>query len=491
MRKWWPLVAVCLGAFMLLVDVTIVTVALPAMARSLRTSFAGLQWVLDIYALSLAALLLGAGSLADLIGRRRVYVAGLVVFAAASLACGLAPNAATLIIARGLQGIGGAAMFTTTLALLGSTYQGRDRGVAFGVWGAVNGLAAAGGPVLGGLLTEHVGWRSIFLVNLPVSAVAIALTLVFVRASARTPGVRPDLAGMGLFTVCAGALTYGLIRAGDDGFGAPVPVLIFGVAAVALTSFVVVERRVARPLLDLRLFRSPSFAAIMLGGALLMASAFACLAYTSVWLQGVLGLDPVRAGLALLPMAATSFVVSAAGARVLHRVPPRPAIGVGLLLIGAGAGLQGVLSASSTWTALVPGLVVGGLGVGLAIPILSSAAMAAVPQERGGMAGGALNTARQLGYALGVAVLGVVLRSRIEHVLTGHVADPHGMAGAASGGRAPHLPIVRSAVASGLNTVYAVSAGLGLAAGLIVLLLVRSPKAPAGAHAEPETVTAA
>jgi hypothetical protein len=199
---------------------------------------------------------------------------------------------------------------------------------------------------------------------------------------------------------------------------------------------------------------------------LLMASAFACLAYTSVWLQGVLGLDPVRAGLALLPMAATSFVVSAAGARVLHRVPPRPAIGVGLLLIGAGAGLQGVLSASSTWTALVPGLVVGGLGVGLAIPILSSA-------------------------ALGVAVLGVVLRSRIEHVLTGHVADPHGMAGAASGGRAPHLPIVRSAVASGLNTVYAVSAGLGLAAGLIVLLLVRSPKAPAGAHAEPETVTAA
>src|SRR3954465_7664527 len=201
MRKWWPLVAVCLGAFMLLVDVTIVTVALPGMARSLRTSFAGLQWVLDIYALSLAALLLGAGSLADLLGRRRVYVAGLVIFALASLACGLAPNAGVLIAARGVQGVGGAAMFTTTLALLNSTYHGKDRGVAFGVWGAVNGVAAAGGPVIGGLLTEHVSWRAIFLVNLPVRAVAIALMFAWVGTSRRTPGARPDVAGTCSFTV--------------------------------------------------------------------------------------------------------------------------------------------------------------------------------------------------------------------------------------------------------------------------------------------------
>jgi EmrB/QacA subfamily drug resistance transporter len=491
MRKWWPLVAVCLGAFMLLVDVTIVTVALPAMARGLRTSFAGLQWVLDIYALSLAALLLGAGSLADLLGRRRVYVAGLVLFAAASLACGLAPNAATLIAARGVQGIGGAAMFTTTLALINSTYQGKDRGVAFGVWGAVNGVAAAGGPVLGGLLTEHVGWRSIFLVNLPVSAVTIALTLACVGTSRRTPGVRPDVAGMFAFTVCAGALTYGLIRAGGDGFGAAVPLGIFGLAAVALVVFVVVERRSAHPLLDLGLFRSPSFTAIMLGGMLLMASAFACLAFTSVWLQAELGLGPVRAGLALLPMAATSFVASAASARLLHRVSPRLTIGIGLLLIGTGSGLQAVLDASSSWTALVPGLVVGGLGVGIAIPTLSSAAMAAAPHERGGMAGGAFNTFRQLGYALGIAVLGVVLRSRIEHVLTGHVPDAHAMAGAASGGRAPHVAIVGSAVASGLNAVYAVSAALGLVGGVIVLVLVRPPRGVPDPAPARETAAAA
>jgi EmrB/QacA subfamily drug resistance transporter len=490
MRKWLPLVAICLGAFMLLVDVTIVTVALPRMARSLRASFSGLQWVLDIYALSLAALLLGAGALADLLGRRRVYVAGLVLFAAASLACGLAPNAATLIAARGVQGVGGAAMFTTTLALLGSTYHGRDRGVAFGVWGAVNGVAAAGGPILGGLLTEHMSWRAIFLVNPPVTAVTIALTLACVRETGRTPGVRLDVAGLCSFTICSGAVTYGLIRAGGDGFGAPVPLLMFGLAAVALAVFVAVERRARRPLLDLALFRSPSFGAIMLGGAMLMASAFACLAFTSVWLQAVLGLGPVKAGLALVPMAATSFVVSAAGARVLHRVPPRLTIGVGLLLIGAGAGLQGVLSAGSTWTAITPGLVVGGVGVGLAIPSLSSAAMTAVPHERGGMAGGALNTSRQLGYALGVAVLGVLMRARVEHVLTGHVPDPHGMAGAVGGGRAPHLPIVRAATASGLNAVYAVSAGLGLAAGVIVLLLVRSPRPSAAPEPDRAAVAA-
>jgi EmrB/QacA subfamily drug resistance transporter len=473
MRKWLPLTAVCLGAFMLLVDVTIVTVALPAMARGLKASFAGLQWVLDIYALALAALLLGIGAIADLFGRRKVYVAGLVVFAAASLACGLAPSAATLIAARGAQGAGAAAMFTTTLALLNSTYHGKDRGVAFGVWGAVNGVAAAAGPALGGLLTEHVSWRAIFLVNLPVSAVAIALVFAVIAPSRREPDARVDVAGTCAFTVCVAALTYGLIRAGDDGFAAAVPLAMFALAAVALAVFVAVERRSAHPLLDLGLFRGPAFTAIMIGGALLMASAFSCMAFTSVWLQSVLDLDPVRAGLALLPLAVTSFVVSAAGARLTHRIPARLTVGAGLLLIGAGSGLQGVIDAGSTWTVILPGLLIGGVGVGVVIPALSAAAMASVPHERGGMAGGAFNTARQLGYALGIAVLGVVLRARVEHVLTGHVPDPHALAGAASGGRAPHLPIVRTAIASGLDTVYAVAGGLGVAAGVIVLVFLR------------------
>ncbi|GIJ44293.1 MFS transporter [Virgisporangium aliadipatigenens] len=466
MRKWWPLVAVCLGAFMLLVDVTIVTVALPDMAGDLKASFSELQWVMDVYALALAALLLGAGSLADLLGRRRVYVAGLLFFALASLACGLAPNAATLIAARAAQGLGGAAMFATTMALLNSTYRGRDRGMAFGVWGAVNGAAAAAGPILGGLLTEHLDWRAIFLVNLPVSVITVVLTLAVVAESRRADGARPDPWGMLFFTAAAGALTYGLIEAGDRGFTAGRTLLAFAVAACASVAFVVVENRRPQPMLDLALFRRPSFVAVMLAGALLMASAFAILAYTSVWLQQVLGLGPVRAGAALVPMAAAAFVSSGLSGRFLANVAPRLPIGVGLLLVAAGSAAQAVLDASSDAWAVLPGLVVGGIGVGVSIPVLSSAVMASVPAERGGMAAGALNTFRQLGYALGVAVLGLVFRDGVE----GHPA----------GGP-------RAAYATALDHAYLVAAGFGVVGGLLVLALVRETapaevRAPASAH---------
>lgn len=213
MRKWLPLTAVCLGAFMLLVDVTIVTVALPDMAADMHTGFSALQWVMDVYALALAALLLGAGSLADRIGRRRVYLGGLVLFAAASLACGLATGPAALIAFRAVQGLGGAAMFATTMALLSAAYQGRDRGIAFGVWGAVNGAAAAAGPIIGGLLTEHFGWRWIFYINLPVCALAVYVTLKAVTDSRDPHAKGLDLPGMTAFTAGAGVVTYALIRA--------------------------------------------------------------------------------------------------------------------------------------------------------------------------------------------------------------------------------------------------------------------------------------
>src|SRR6516225_9649123 len=229
MRKWWPLVAVCAGASMLLVDVTIVNVALPDMARQLHTSFGDLQWVIDLYALVLGALVLTVGSVADRFGRRRLYLTGLVVFAASSLACGLAPNVGMLIAARGVQGLGAAAMFATTMALISSTYSGRDRGVAFGTWGAINGAASAAGPIIGGLLTAHFGWRWIFLVNLPVSVVAVLVTLLVV-AESRDPRPRGiDVPGMVSFTVAAAALTYALIR---GSWGSGVTLALVAVAAV-------------------------------------------------------------------------------------------------------------------------------------------------------------------------------------------------------------------------------------------------------------------
>ncbi|MDJ1132162.1 MFS transporter [Streptomyces iconiensis] len=505
MRKWWPLVAVCLGAFILLVDVTIVNVALPSMGDGLHASFTSLQWVIDGYALALAALLLLSGSLADRFGPRRLYLYGLGVFALASLLCGLAPSAEVLVVARVVQGAGGAAMFATAPALLLSSYQGRDRGTAFGIWGATNGAAAAAGPLFGGLLTEHLSWQAIFWVNLPIAAVAAAMTLRVVRAD--RPGspagsgapARIDLSGAATFTVAAGSLTYGLIRGGEAGWGSPTILGSFAVTVVALTAFVVIEHRTARrggsPMLDLALLRRPSFAGLMSGALLLQGGAFGSLVLVSLWLQSVLDLGPVAAGLALAPLAGASFLVAALAGRHIQRLAPRLPIGIGLLFVAAGMLLlRAAMTAEAGRASLALGLVVAGIGVGLATPVLVSAATATVPPQRAGMAGGAVNTFRQLGMTLAIAVLGAVFTDRTATALaaSGTVPDPEGGASALAAGQARQLteaaPLahrdearhaVHQAFAAGLDLVFLLSALAAALGGLLVLVLVRPPKQPA------------
>ncbi|GAA0445095.1 MFS transporter [Streptomyces sp. NPDC046215] len=501
MRKWLPLVAVCLGTFMLLVDVTIVVVALPDMAESLRTSFADLQWVMDVYALALAALLLGVGALADRVGHRQVYVAGLVLFALASLACGLATGPLALIAFRGVQGIGGAAMLATTTALISSIYQGRDRGVAFGAWGAVSGAASAAGPVLGGLLTQHLDWRWIFFVNLPISVLAIVMTLRYVVATPARRSRGVDLPGMAAFTVAAGAATYALIKGSEHGWTSATTLGLFALAAVALLTFLVVEKRRREPLLDLTLFRQGSFSGLMVAAVLLSVAAFSYLAYTSLWLQSVRGMGPVTAGLTCLPMSVAAFLVASLSGRFLHGASPRWTVGPGLLLIGGGAFLQATIGAESSWTVLVPGLAMTGVGVGLATPMLASAALASVGPERGGMASGAVNTARQLGNALGIAVLGVVFHAGMTGALRDHgtasVADPAATADALAGGQAGAViaqagpaeravvgRLVHEAFATGLQQTFLVSGALGVLGGIVALLLVRRPSTPAARRPE-------
>ncbi|MER5890580.1 MFS transporter [Streptomyces sp. NPDC001941] len=485
MRTWGPLAAVSLGTFMLLLDVTIVIVALPDMAASLGSTFSGLQWVIDVYALVLAALLLGAGAAADQLGRRRAYLAGTGLFALASLACGLASSTGALVAARAVQGLGAAAMFATTLSLLGAAYQGRRRSVALGVWGAVSGAAAALGPVLGGVLTQSFGWRWIFFVNLPVAAVAMALTLRAVRPDGPRRGGRVDWAGTVAFALAAGAATYGVVRAGEQGWASARTLATFALALAALVVFVLVERRVAAPLIDLRLLRGRSFVTVLVAACAFNAAAFAVLPYTSIWLQTLLGMSPVRAGLALLPLAGTSFVIAALAGRLLHGAPARFVVGGGMVLIGAGTLAQGVLGAASSWTALLPGLVVAGLGVGLVSPGLAGAALASVPPRDAGMAGGAVNTARQLGYALGVAVFGTVATSAIGGSL--HDKDAaHALAGGAAGALrgAFSQEALRTAFASGLNAAAWVAGAVGVLAGLAVLAWVRTPEpGPAGGEA--------
>lgn len=517
MRKWWPLTAVCLGAFILLVDVTIVNVALPSMAEDLDASFTSLQWVIDGYALALAALLLASGSLADRFGHRRAYVYGLGLFALASLVCGLAPTAGVLIAARVVQGAGGAAMFATAPALLLTSYQGRDRGTAFGVWGAANGAAAAAGPLLGGLLTEHISWPTIFWVNLPIAAVAIAMTLRVVRPDQRREPssghggpARIDVPGAIAFTVAAATLTYGLIRGGDAGWTSAEILATFAVTVLALVAFVVVEHRTARrggvPMLDLALLRRPSFAGLMSGALLLQGSAFGCLVLVSLWLQSVLGLGPVTAGLALTPLAGASFLVAAVAGRHIQRLAPRLPIGIGLLFVAAGMLLlRAGMAADAGRASLMAGLVVTGIGVGLATPVLVSAATSTVPPQRAGMAGGAVNTFRQLGMTLAIAVLGAVFTSRTATALAGSGTVPDADEGAAAlaAGQARHMMdaapaahreaaehLVHQAFAAGLDRVFLLSSLAAALGGLIVLALVRPPSRPAtpggGAAAEPE-----
>ncbi|MCW2495478.1 MFS transporter [Jatrophihabitans sp.] len=493
MRKWLPLLTVSLGTFMLLVDVTIVNVALPDMAVDLKTSFSSLQWVVDAYALVLAALVLGTGTIADKFGHRRSYVVGLAVFAISSAICGVSPNVDVLITFRAIQGLGAAAMFATTFALLNSSYQGRDRGTAYGVWGAVAGASASIGPILGGLLTQGISWRWIFFVNVPVSVVVIALC-VFVLVDQHAPAERRiDYAGMVTFTGFAGAATYAFIHANEHGWATGTTYALLAASVLFLIGFLVIESRVAAPMIELSLLRNRSFAGVLIAALILNFSAFAFLTYTSIWMQSVLHFGAIKTGLTGLPLSMAAFVVSAGIGRFLHGNRAGLIIGGGLIAVGAGSLLDmALLRTQDGWIGLLPGFVVAGIGVGLATPTLSSSAMSAVPVQRGGMASGAVNSMRQLGYAFGIALLGTVFAARANSSLTGrHVANADSVAHALAGGQAPGLLAAKSGAAaqqlndalhraslSGLHGTFLVAGVAGVLAGLVVLVMVK-PAAPA------------
>lgn len=488
MRSWSALLAICLGTFLLLLDSTIVTVALPDMRDGLGATFTDLQWVMDAYALMLAALLLGAGALADRIGRRRVYVAGLVVFTIASIGCALAPNVQMLITARVVQGIGGAAMLATTLALLSITYQGRQRGIAFGVWGAVSGATTAFGLLLGGLLTEAWGWPWIFAINIPFGLLTIILSLRVLPRAAGDHHHRIDLGGIATFTIMSGALILALIRGHEDGWTSPGILSAFIVTVVAAIAFILIETKVRQPVLDLALFRRPAFTAIMVATLTLQAAAFATLPGTSIWLQTINDLGPIATGVAFLPLAIPALIVAGASGRLLSRVPARLSIGIGLLIVASGAVvITASIDSGSGAGSLVAGLILIGVGAGLALAPVADAAMGAVPHERAGMASGAMNTFRQLGFALGIALFGAILQGRI----TGTLLDqgvPHAdeIGAAVSGGGLDYVrsqtpseqlgfvtDAIREAFANGLSAIYVTAAVIAAIGGIAALIFVK------------------
>jgi EmrB/QacA subfamily drug resistance transporter len=420
-RKWWTLIAVCVAIFMLLLDITVVNVALPAIQRSLHSSFQDLQWVVDAYSLMLAVLLLTGGALADLLGRRLLFTIGLVVFTASSAACGLSSSPLMLNLARGVQGIGGALMFATSLALLAQAFHGRERGTAFGVFGAVTGAAVAAGPLIGGVLTSAIGWEWIFFVNVPIGVVAVALTLTKVDESRDPLATRVDWAGLITFSGSLFLLVFALVRGNDKGWGSTQIVAMLAGAGVLLALFLLAETLQERPMLDLSLFRRPAFAGASLVAFTLSSSAFAMFLYLTLYIQDVLGYSPLQAGLRFLPTTLLMFAVSPLAGRLSVRMPIRILLGTGLLFVAGGLLAMTAVTPTSSWTALIPGFVLQGVGVGLINPPLASAAIGVVPPARSGMASGANSTFRQVGIATGIAALGAVF----QHDLGAGVVAQH------------------------------------------------------------------
>ena len=418
-RKWWTLISVSLAIFMLLLDITVVNVALPDIQRSLHSSFQDLQWVVDAYSLTLAAFLLTAGSLADRLGRRLVFTTGLAVFTASSVVCGLSSTALMLNVARAVQGTGGAMMFATSLALIAQAFQGRDRGTAFGVFGAVTGAAVAIGPLVGGIITDAIGWEWIFFVNLPIGLFAIALTLTRVTESRDPNASRIDWIGLVTFSGALFLLVFALVRGNDAGWGSTQIVAMLSTSVLLIVLFVVAELRQKRPMLDLSLFRRPAFVGANAVAFAISASIFSMFLYLTLYIQNVLGYGPLQAGLRFLPITLLSFFVAPIAGRLTVRVPVRMLLGTGLLLISAGLLSMTAVSATSGWTALIPGFVLAGAGIGLVNPPLASAAIGVVPVERSGMASGINSTFRQVGIATGIAGLGAVF----QHSVTQHTTQ--------------------------------------------------------------------
>jgi EmrB/QacA subfamily drug resistance transporter len=489
----WTLVAVCVTTFMLLLDITIVVVALPSIQHRFAASLTGIQWVVDAYALSLAALILTAGALADRYGRRVVFMTGVVLFTLSSLLCGLAWSIAALDIARALQGIGGAALFATALALIGHEYRGPERFGALALWGATVGAAVASGPLVGGLLTDAFGWRWIFFVNIPVGAFAFVVAWRRIAESRDEAARRTDVAGLVTFSAGLFLLVFGIIRGNANGWtsGLILGSLIGGAAVLVL--FVLIEHRQERPMLDITLFGQRAFVGVSLATFCIAAGMFAMFPYLSIYLQDILGYTPLAAGLRFLPLTAFVFFVPLATRRLAARVPLRITIAVGLALVAGGLALMFGLSASSHWTALLAGFIISGVGIGIANPALAAGALRVVDPSRTGMASGISNTFRLAGVAMGVAALGAVLESRIASSLSAVVGGRSHQLGeavtsaglrAVSGQPALVHP-ARVAFVSGLNDLFLIGCATLVVGAIAAAALLREPAPAPAPVAEP------
>lgn len=491
-RKWWTLTVVCAATFMLLLDVTIVVVALPEIQRGLHGTFSDVQWAVDAYALTLASLLLTAGALADRYGRRLLFIIGLVIFTLGSLLCGLAQSPLMLTLSRSAQGVGGAILFATSLALLAQSFHGKERGIAFGVWGAITGVAVALGPILGGLITSAISWRGIFLVNLPIGVAAVIITFFCVGES-KTPGAsRPDWAGFVVLTLGLVSLVYGLIRASETHWGDVGVITCLCLAGVLLASFLAIEANVAHPMFDLSLFRTPTFSGGLIAAFAMNGSLFAMLLYLVLFLQDDLGYSALATGLRLLILSGGTLISATLAGRLSSHMPVRWLIGPGLLMVGVGLFLMAGINETTGWTHLIVGFILAGVGSGMVNPPLASTAVGVVPPQRSGMASGVNTTFRQIGIAVGIALYGTIFTNVLDHDLAHNLAKTPGaghasqiigaiqlgdanrvIGSAPASVRAAIGMALRSSFASMLNDLFYISGAIAIVGALFALALIR------------------
>jgi EmrB/QacA subfamily drug resistance transporter len=411
------LIVTCLATAMLMLDIAVVNTAMAHIGGDLHASLNSLKWVVDAYTLALATTVLTIGSLADRFGRRNIFAAGLVVFTLASLACALADSIAMLNTARVVQGIGASGLFASSLALLVNAFpEERERNGAMAIYGATIGASFAVGPLVGGALTSGLSWRWIFLINLPVGVGALAVTLRRVAESKDPAARRVDLPGQVALTGGLFLLTLALLRGNDVGWGAAATIIELAAAGVLLLAFLGVERRVREPMLPLGLFRIPAFAGAQITVFAISASFFAVYLYTTLYLQNVLGLSAIEAGLAYLPGTMIMFFVAGASAQLVERVGPRVLIAGGLALIAAGMGLMTLATENASWAIILPGFLLAAIGTGFFNPALAGVAMSSAPIEMSGLASGVSDTFRQGGIAVGVAALGALIPSAGVHL---------------------------------------------------------------------------
>jgi EmrB/QacA subfamily drug resistance transporter len=414
-RKWWTLVAVSFGLFMIMLDNTVVNVALPSIRADLGISISELEWVVNAYALTFGVLLLTGGKLADLLGRRAIFIAGLVIFTGASLWCGLAGGAASLIAARTVQGVGAALMNPATLSIITATFPPRLRGTAIGIWAGVSALALAIGPLVGGILTEKINWSWIFFVNIPVGILGVIAARVFIDETKDTSREqRLDLPGLVTSAVGLFALTYGLIETNTHAWGSTRVLVLLGIAVVALVAFVILELRQRLPMLDLSLFRDPTFSGANATMGLVGLAMFGIFFYNSLFLQNVLGYSAIKTGATFLPMTVLIILVAPVAGRVSDRIGPRWLMGAGMTLLTGSLLLFATLDAHSTFWAILPGLLVGGFGMAITMAPTTSAAMGSVPVDKAGVGSAVINSMRQVGGSLGIAIMGTLVAAEVS-----------------------------------------------------------------------------